>query len=71
MVALMVVRSKTGVSLIATSRCCWKGTHLSEGGLHQDVFAAGAKIVVVAAVVVDAVVVVVVRQLEGVICVEM
>ena len=67
MVALMVVRGKTGVSLIATSRCCWKGTHLSEGGLHQDVFAAGAKIVVV--VVVAAVVVV--RQLEGVVCVEM
>ena len=66
MVALMVVRSKTGVSLIATSRCCWKGTHLSEGGLHQDVFA-GAKIVVVLVVAV----VVVVRQLEGVVCVEM
>ena len=68
MVALLVVvGSETGVSLIATSRCCWKGTHLSEGGLHQDVFAAGAKIVVV--VVVAAVVVV--RQLEGVVCVEM
>jgi len=64
----LVVRGKTGVSLIATSRCCWKGTHLSEGGLHQDVFAAGAKIVVV---VVVAAVVVVVRQLEGVVCVEM
>jgi len=69
MVALLVVLGgKTGVSLIATSRCCWKGTHLSEGGLHQDVFAAGAKIVVV---VVVAAVVVVVRQLEGVVCVEM
>ena len=68
MVALLVVvGSKTGVSLITTSCCCWKGTHLSEGGLHQDVFAA-AKIVVV---VVVAVVVVVVRQLEGVVCVEM
>ena len=67
MVALLVVGSKTGVSLITTSRCCWKGTHLSEGGLHQDVFA-GAKIVVV---VVVAAVVVVVRQLEGVVCVEM
>ena len=67
MVAVLVVGVKTGVSLIATSRCCWKGTHLSEGGLHQDVFA-GAKIVVVLVV---AVVVVVVRQLEGVVCVEM
>ena len=64
---MVVVGSETGVSLIATSRCCWKGTHLSEGGLHQDVFA-GAKIVVV---VVVAAVVVVVRQLEGVVCVEM
>ena len=67
MVALLVVGGKTGVSLITTSRCCWKGTHLSEGGLHQDVFA-GAKIVVVVAA---ATVVVVVRQLEGVVYVEM
>ena len=66
MVAVLVVGVKTGVSLIATSRCCWKGTHLSEGWLHQDVFA-GAKIVVV----VVAAVVVVVIQLEGVVCVEM
>ena len=63
---MVVVGSKTGVSLITTSRCCWKGTHLSEGGLHQDVLA-GAKIVVV--VVVAAVVVV--GQLKGVVCVEM
>ena len=64
--ALLVLGGKTGVSLITTSRCCWKGTHLSEGGLHQDVFA-GAKIVVVVVVAV----VVVVRQLEGVVCVKM
>ena len=28
---------KPRVSLVASSNSCWKGTHLSEGGLHQGV----------------------------------
>ena len=28
---------KPRVSLVASSNSCWKGTHLSEGGLHQRV----------------------------------
>ena len=28
---------KTRVALIASSNSCWKGTHLSEGGLGQRI----------------------------------
>ena len=30
---------KTRVALIASSNSCWKGTHLSEGGLCQRIAA--------------------------------
>ena len=51
---------KSRVSLVASSYSYWKGTHLSEGGLHQGVVA-----------VVVVVVVVVVEEVEGVVGGEM
>ena len=49
---------KSRVSLVASSYSYWKGTHLSEGGLHQGVVAV-------------VVVVVVVEEVEGVVGGEM
>ena len=48
---------KSRVSLVASSYSYWKGTHLSEGGLHQGVVAV--------------VVVVVVEEVQGVVGGEM
>ena len=53
-----MVACKSRVSLVASSYSYWKGTHLSEGGLHQGVVAV-------------VVVVVVVEEVEGVVGGEM
>ena len=37
---------KTRVALIASSNSCWKGTHLSEGGLCQRIAVAVVVVVV-------------------------